>query len=62
MPAATNNPTRLPAEALASVERRVLWLSSAMVDHADNMSENPSGLRSEVTRHRARRWSRSCPH
>ncbi|WP_329272406.1 hypothetical protein OIE43_43835 [Streptomyces pseudovenezuelae] len=45
MPAAANNPPRLPAEALASVEQRVLWLSVAMVDHADHVRENPSGLK-----------------
>ncbi|WP_330323538.1 transketolase-like TK C-terminal-containing protein [Streptomyces pseudovenezuelae] len=45
MPTAANNPTRLPAEVLASVEQRVLWLSAAMVDHANHVRENPSGLK-----------------
>lgn len=32
-------------ELLRAVERRVLWLSTAMVDHANRVSPNPSGLK-----------------
>ncbi|MEO3788518.1 hypothetical protein ABGB12_34770 [Actinocorallia sp. B10E7] len=32
-------------EALAAVERRVLWLSAAMVDHANRVRPNPSGMK-----------------
>jgi len=38
----------LPAErlsALRAVEQRVLWLSTAIVDHANRVRENPSGLK-----------------
>ncbi|MGW0103466.1 hypothetical protein, partial [Nocardia sp. NPDC003354] len=31
--------------ALEAVERRVLWLSTAIVDHANRVRPNPSGLK-----------------
>ncbi|MDT4976171.1 MAG: pyruvate dehydrogenase component, partial [Pseudonocardiales bacterium] len=30
---------------LRSIERRVLWLSTAMIDHANRVRPNPSGLK-----------------
>lgn len=33
------------AEVLDRIERRVLWLSVAMIDHANRVRENPSGLK-----------------
>jgi len=32
-------------DVLASIERRVLWLSTAMVDHANRLRPNPTGLK-----------------
>src|SRR5215212_4268285 len=32
-------------EVLTEVERRVLWLSTAIVDHANRVRPNPSGLK-----------------
>ncbi|WP_067901841.1 transketolase-like TK C-terminal-containing protein [Nocardia vaccinii] len=34
-----------PVEVLDRIERRVLWLSVAMIDHANRVRENPSGLK-----------------
>jgi len=34
-----------PLGALRSIEQRVLWLSTAMVDHANRVRPNPSGLK-----------------
>lgn len=33
----------LPVSALQRIEERVLWLSMAMIDHANNVRNNPSG-------------------
>ena len=32
-------------EILRSIERRVLWLSTAIIDHANRVRVNPSGLK-----------------
>ena len=32
-------------EALAAVEQRVLWLATAIVDHANRVRPNPTGLK-----------------
>ncbi|MGH3295035.1 MAG: hypothetical protein ACRDP7_24875, partial [Trebonia sp.] len=32
-------------EILRSIERRVLWLSTAIIDHANRVRANPSGLK-----------------
>src|SRR5487761_948165 len=32
-------------EVLRSIERRVLWLSTAIIDHANRVRVNPSGLK-----------------
>lgn len=37
--------TAAPVEVLDRIERRVLWLSVAMIDHANRVRENPSGLK-----------------
>ena len=34
-----------PGEALAAIERRVLWLSTAIINHANHVRPNPSGLK-----------------
>ncbi|GAA1963325.1 transketolase-like TK C-terminal-containing protein [Kitasatospora viridis] len=34
-----------PPGALAAVERRVLWLSTAIIDHANRVRPNPTGLK-----------------
>ena len=31
-------------ESLAEIEKRVLWLSTAMIHHANRVRPNPSGL------------------
>jgi pyruvate dehydrogenase E1 component len=47
----TSSATRLPdqrtaeLEVLAAVERRVLWLATAIVDHANRVRPNPTGLK-----------------
>jgi pyruvate dehydrogenase E1 component len=45
----TDRPPHEPPDpelaALAEVERRVLWLSAAVVDHANRVRPNPSGLK-----------------
>src|SRR5829696_10150529 len=47
----TSSATRLPGqrtaelELLAAVERRVLWLATAIVDHAHRVRPNPTGLK-----------------
>src|SRR5829696_10198331 len=47
----TSSATRLPdqctaeLEVLAAVERRVLWLATAIVHHANRVRPNPSGLK-----------------
>ncbi|MGI5227955.1 transketolase-like TK C-terminal-containing protein [Actinoallomurus sp. CA-142502] len=37
--------TAQDAEAIREIERRVLWLSTAIVDHANRVRPNPSGLK-----------------
>src|SRR5262245_46206477 len=37
--------TPAPLAVLGEVERRVLWLSTAMIDHANRVRTNPSGLK-----------------
>ena len=32
-------------DALAGIERRVLWLSTAIIDHANRVRPNPGGLK-----------------
>ena len=44
---------------VAAVERRVLWLATAIVDHANRVRPTRPGSRSAATRRPARRWSRS---
>ncbi|NNN29221.1 pyruvate dehydrogenase [Streptomyces sp. S3(2020)] len=44
MPTATP-PPRLPTDVLVSIERRVLWLAAALVDHANNVRDNSSGMK-----------------
>lgn len=47
-PAASDGPTTDAAgrlDLLESVERRVLWLATAVVDHANRVRPNPSGLK-----------------
>jgi pyruvate dehydrogenase E1 component len=38
-------PGQPQADVLRSVEQRLLWLSTAIVDHANRVRENPSGLK-----------------
>ncbi|HEY2578245.1 MAG TPA: pyruvate dehydrogenase [Streptosporangiaceae bacterium] len=38
-------PGQPQADVLRAVEQRVLWLSTAIVDHANRVRENPSGLK-----------------
>ncbi|MDQ2758181.1 MAG: pyruvate dehydrogenase, partial [Actinomycetota bacterium] len=46
MTATVPHPTDLTADAaLRAVEQRVLWLASAIVDHANRVRPNPSGLK-----------------
>lgn len=35
----------IPVEVLTSIEARVRWLSTAMIDHANRVRPNPSGLK-----------------
>ncbi|WP_167474332.1 transketolase-like TK C-terminal-containing protein [Nocardia arthritidis] len=37
--------TRQATDALAEIERRVLWLSTSMIHHANRIRPNPSGLK-----------------
>jgi pyruvate dehydrogenase E1 component len=41
----TVTPGQQQADVLRAVEQRVLWLSTAIVDHANRVRENPSGLK-----------------
>ncbi|MBE8477426.1 MULTISPECIES: transketolase-like TK C-terminal-containing protein [Streptomyces] len=41
----TTHAIRMDLEALAAVERRVLWLSTAIIDHANRVRPNPTGLK-----------------
>jgi pyruvate dehydrogenase E1 component len=36
---------RLDLDVLSSIENRVLWLSTAMIDHANRVRRNPSGMK-----------------
>src|SRR5579864_8632892 len=39
------SPPHTGADTLGEIEQRVLWLSTAIVDHANRVRENPSGLK-----------------
>lgn len=41
----TDEPTGTGLDTLREVERRVLWLSTAIVDHANRVRPNPTGLK-----------------
>ena len=43
--ASTSTELRAPLDVLGEVERRVLWLSTAMVDHANRVRPNRSGVK-----------------
>ncbi|WFB11258.1 pyruvate dehydrogenase [Streptomyces sp. LX-29] len=45
VPGAGGVADRSRLEVLASVERRVLWLSTAIIDHANRVRPNPDGLK-----------------
>jgi pyruvate dehydrogenase E1 component len=42
--------------ALRAVEERVLWLATAIVDHANRVGRTRTGSRSAATRRPAPRW------
>ncbi|TDD33071.1 transketolase-like TK C-terminal-containing protein [Saccharopolyspora elongata] len=44
-PALTSHPSDAEHEVLREIERRVLWLSSAIIHHANLVRPNPSGLK-----------------
>ena len=46
-------------DTLGEIERQVLWLSTAIIDHANRVRPNPGGIKVGGTRRRPRRWSRS---
>ena len=44
-PVTTSRPTSGEYDDLREVENRVLWLATAIVDHANRVRPNPSGLK-----------------
>ncbi|MBF6341093.1 hypothetical protein IU450_35155 [Nocardia abscessus] len=49
------HPSPVPPEVLERIEQRVPWPAVALIDHADTMREDTSGVKSAGTRRLAHR-------